>query len=193
MASLLSHYTFPFSISDCLTLWASKKAAWREAQEEDLSVFCVLFQGGHHSTVQTHQTHSSWGKKYLARLMHVVLQWTFTVYFLYYFLSALVVFFCTFFFLPWESYFKSNRICWKANFTHTMNLYLHIIISKKYWRYMGQKVQYIYFSFLALSQGPILPWDWLKRNAEFCGAPAPHISGLQTEPQTSLSFITLIL
>ena len=58
---------------------------------------------------------------------------------------------------------------------------------------MGQKVQYIYFSFLALSQGPILPWDWLKRNAEFCGAPAPHISGLQTEPQTSLPFITLIL
>lgn len=39
-----------------------------------------------------------------------------------------------FFFLPWESYFyfKSNGICQKANFTHTMNLYLHIIISKKY-------------------------------------------------------------
>ena len=75
--------------------------------------------------------------------MHVVFQWTFTVYFLCYFLSPLVVFFCTFFFffLPWESYFKSNRICWKANFTHTMNLYLHIIISKKYWGYMGQKVQ----------------------------------------------------
>ena len=46
-----------------------------------------------------------------------------------------------FFFLPWESYFKSYRICWKANFTHTMNLYLHIIISKKYWGYMEQKVQ----------------------------------------------------
>lgn len=48
-----------------------------------------------------------------------------------------VVFFRTyiaFFFLPWESYFyfKSNGICRKANFTHTMNLYLHIIISKKY-------------------------------------------------------------
>lgn len=36
--------------------------------------------------------------------------------------------------LPWESYFyfKSNGICRKANFTHTMNLYLHIIISQKY-------------------------------------------------------------
>lgn len=57
--------------------------------------------------------------------------------FLYYFLPFWLFSFAhilLFFFLPWESYFyfKSNGICQKANFTHTMNLYLHIIISKKY-------------------------------------------------------------
>lgn len=90
---------------------------------------------GSHNTVQTHHI-SVRGGKYLARLC--MLFFNGPLLFVFFSLLLPPCFGCFLlhihFFLPWESYFylKSYRICWKTNFTHTMNLYLHIIISKKY-------------------------------------------------------------
>lgn len=92
---------------------------------------------GSHNTVQTHQI-SVRGRNTLLDYL-CMLFFNGPLQFVFFSLLLPPCFRCFllhihFFFLPWESHFylKSHRICWKTNFTHTMNLYLHIITSKKY-------------------------------------------------------------
>lgn len=122
------------------TVWHSELPRKLPGEKpKQTNVFPLWFvPEGSHNTVQTHQILVLGGEisnQVMPCCFSMDLYCLFSS--LYYFLLALVVFFehaFFFFFLPWESYFyfKSNRVCWKTNFIHTMNLYLHIITSKKY-------------------------------------------------------------